>query len=220
MVEKFYKYLIKDENLNYVTGETGLPKACSTTLTQLRGDCDDYSILFISLCRAVGIPAWLELGILYDKAHKSWGGHGWAKVAIPFETDSGGWSYSAPTIDIVNKQFKFHDPYRFIEWADTGGSDYYPGEDEPRNNLDYYYHTFSYQVTGNPEIVSPDTNNFVTVELSEFGDTIKVPVEGDENGQMGLCMLPGFESSMFIFGFFVATFFIVYSPTKLRKYRY
>jgi hypothetical protein len=173
VVKNIYDYLTRDDILHYVPSSEGLPKDCTTTLSTRQGDCDDYSILFISLCRALDIPAWLELGVLYDRQQKRWGGHGWAKVAIPFE---GG--YTAATVDIVNKQFLFHDPYRFIEWVDTGTNitvtEY--GELKDVSNLDYYYHSFSFRTYGSPRITSPDTNYFVTINMQEFGDKIKVPV--------------------------------------------
>jgi hypothetical protein len=134
------------------------------------------------------IPAWLELGVLYDRNQETWGGHGWAKVAIPFDD---GWT--AATIDIVNKQFLFHDPYRFIEWIDTGGDITVTedGNTKTYNNLDYYYHSFSYRSSGSATITSPDTNDFRTINLNEFGDKHKVPVEGDPTND--LCGTPGFE---------------------------
>jgi hypothetical protein len=212
IVENIYNYLTSDENLNYVTTSVGLPKDCITTLNDLRGDCDDYSILFISICRALDIPAWLELGVLYDKQSQRWGGHAWAKVAIPLT--SGG--YAAPTIDVVNKQFLIHDPYRFIEWKDTGEDELYPGETELRNNLDYYYHTFSYQAIGNPDITPPDTNNFLTMSLDESSDKVKVAAE-DDSGLNGLCMLPGFESSLMVVGFVLSISVIIITKADTRK---
>lgn len=212
IVRNIYDFLTSDGVLNYVTTSTGLPKVCTKTFNERSGDCDDYSILFVSLCRANDIPAWLELGVLYDKSTQKWGGHAWAKVAIPFEDEEGNIQYAAPTIDIVNKQFLIHDPYRFIEWMDTGDDKIYPGETEARNNLDYYYHTFSYTSTGNPKITSPDTNKFETDSLREFGDTKRVAADGDG---LEMCMLPGFETSFLIISL-VGSIIIV--GTKNRKF--
>jgi hypothetical protein len=212
-VKKIYDYLTSDENLNYVTVSSGLPKACTITMDDLRGDCDDYSILFVSLCRALNIPAWLELGVLYDRQTKAWGGHAWAKVAIPLE----GGGYSAPAVDIVNKQFMIYDPYRFIEWVDTGGDDFFPGEDTIRNNLDYYYHTFSFIATGRPDVSSPDTNNFMTINLDEFGETQRVAADGGSG--LDTCMVPGFEISIAIP---IVVFFVLLKNidhTKKRRTR-
>lgn len=212
VVKSIYDYLTRDENLNYIPSSQGLPKDCVTTLNQKKGDCDDYSILLISLCRAVDIPAWLELGVLYDRQQKHWGGHGWAKVAIPFE---GGWT--AATIDVVNKQFLIHDPYRFVEWIDTGGdiTVHEDGEVTQVNNLDYYYHSFSYRSYGSPRITSPDTNNFETLEISEFGDTHKVPVEGEPGSDV--CMLPGFEAWTSILALVSITLVIAAASSERKR---
>jgi hypothetical protein len=211
VVKSFYDYLTK-EILDYVPAAQGLPKDCITTLKDKFGDCDDYSILLISLCRSVNIPAWLELGVLYDRQREQWGGHGWAKVAIPFD---GGITYV--TIDIVNKQFLFHDPYRFIEWIDTGGDVTVTenGETKQYNNLDYYYHSFSYRSYGSPSISSPDTNNFETLSLSEFGEKQRIPVEGEGPGG-GLCLTPGFEAGFMLIGVGMVSIFMVMSAKTLR----
>ncbi len=213
VVKSFYDYLTSSDNLNYIPSSDGLPKDCITTLNRKSGDCDDYSILFVSLCRAVDIPAWLELGVLYDRQAQRWGGHGWAKVAIPFE---GGTTYA--TIDIVNKHFLFHDPYRFIEWVDNGGditvTEY--GETKTVNNLDYYYHSFSYRSFGRPTITSPDTNSFQTIQMNEFGDTQRIPVE-DETGS-GLCMIPGFEAWDIIAAMMIISFIVIISkPVRFER---
>jgi hypothetical protein len=68
-------------------------------LTETRGDCDDQAILLISLCRIIGIPAYLQIGSIYspevdNETSTGWNGHveniqnrigwhGWAMVYIP-----------------------------------------------------------------------------------------------------------------------------------------
>lgn len=68
------------------------------TLTGGQGDCDDQAILLITMCRTLGIPAFLQIGVIFDDGIQgektSWGGHlhveqggigwhGWAMVHIP-----------------------------------------------------------------------------------------------------------------------------------------
>lgn len=68
------------------------------TLGDLRGDCDDQAILLISMLRSVGIPAHLQIGVVFNEGigsdKTSWGGHlkirqrgvgwhGWAMVYVP-----------------------------------------------------------------------------------------------------------------------------------------
>ena len=129
--------------------------------------------------------------------------------------------YTIVSIDIVNKQFLFHDPYRFIEWIDTGGditvNEY--GELKRYNNMDYYYHSFSYRSYGHPRITSPDTNSFETLQMSEFGDTIRKPVEDDELGS-DICFTPGFEAWYLIASIIMVYIFIGFNKKyEIRKYR-
>ncbi|UCC33346.1 MAG: transglutaminase domain-containing protein [Candidatus Bathyarchaeota archaeon] len=68
------------------------------TLLHEEGDCDDQAILFITLCRILGIPSYLQVGCIYDygfqKQQSSWNNtvtsvlehiawHGWAMVYVP-----------------------------------------------------------------------------------------------------------------------------------------
>lgn len=116
------------------------PKYPTGCLEDGFGDCDDQSLLMASLCRSVGIPAWLEIGYLYDPIYNTWGGHGWFNVAIPVKTDGGIEIVRAP-IDPVNQEFLFRDPYRITDWIDTGMPITVDGE--TMFNLDYYYNFYS-----------------------------------------------------------------------------
>ncbi|MFC1802800.1 transglutaminase family protein [Thermoproteota archaeon] len=74
------------------------PQYPSATLQNHLGDCDDLSILIITMCRSLGIPAYLQVGIyinpnIEDKNIR-WDGHlaneadgvgwhGWAMIYIP-----------------------------------------------------------------------------------------------------------------------------------------
>ena len=52
-------------------------------LDRLEGDCTEYSILFIGLARAVGLPACEVAGVIYmEGAHPGFYFHQWAKVWI------------------------------------------------------------------------------------------------------------------------------------------
>jgi transglutaminase-like putative cysteine protease len=83
-------------NLTY--GNNEVPQYPNSTLAYRRGDCDDQAILLISLLRSQGIPAILQLGIVFSEAidseRTSWGGHltsqqkgvgwhGWTMIYIP-----------------------------------------------------------------------------------------------------------------------------------------
>lgn len=84
------------ENIEYSNFE--VPLYPDETLDGLEGDCDDQSILLISMLRSVGIPAILQIGVVFnegiDSGKVSWGGHlairqdgvgwhGWALIYVP-----------------------------------------------------------------------------------------------------------------------------------------
>ncbi|MEM1575070.1 MAG: transglutaminase-like domain-containing protein [Nitrososphaerota archaeon] len=96
------------KNIAYPKDGSELPKYPNETITleniEMKtkgiGDCDDQANLLILLCRAIGIPAYLQAGgiILYKEKYKNseiaWNGHlnyyygyvgwhGWAMVYIP-----------------------------------------------------------------------------------------------------------------------------------------
>jgi len=83
-------------NITYDSSE--VPRYPTETLKELKGDCDDQAILLISLCRSLGIPAYLQVGIILsegiDVSESSWDGHlmieekgigwhGWTMVYMP-----------------------------------------------------------------------------------------------------------------------------------------
>lgn len=116
-------------NVEYSTASSaGEPQTALETLQLRRGDCDDQSILFCSLARAAGVPAWLQMGALYVSADDSWGGHGWLQAYIPLASGGG----ENVTIDVVNKDFLVFRPNRIIDFTDDGVG----------NHLSDYYYTF------------------------------------------------------------------------------
>ncbi len=84
-------------NVTYATQDT--PRYPNETYAERKGDCDDQAILFITLCRILGIPSFLQIGCIhmptlpptqdmYWEGHlttslKHIGWHGWAMVYIP-----------------------------------------------------------------------------------------------------------------------------------------
>ena len=77
---------------------TEVPKPPQQTIRDPRGDCDDLSLLFITMCRSQGIPAFLQAGVVLSESlmidETDWGGHyryvfdgagwhAWAMVYIP-----------------------------------------------------------------------------------------------------------------------------------------
>ncbi|MEM2111827.1 MAG: transglutaminase-like domain-containing protein [Candidatus Bathyarchaeia archaeon] len=85
-----------DENVDDRTLE--IPRYPNETYHEKAGDCDDQANLLITLCRIIGIPAYLQLGCIYLPNYNensilwnnhlfinlTWiGWHGWAIVYIP-----------------------------------------------------------------------------------------------------------------------------------------
>jgi hypothetical protein len=95
IVKKFVAFIA--HNVTYNSAE--VPRYPNETLSGHKGDCDDQAILLITLCRIVGIPAYLQVGAMYDffggyskdtywQGHvtsvlKQIGWHAWAMVYIP-----------------------------------------------------------------------------------------------------------------------------------------
>jgi len=84
------------QNIDY--GSVDTPRFPNETLLGRTGDCDDQANLLIGLCRAAGIPAYLQIGCIYIPERSStsnyWDGlwtsslkgigwHGWAMVYVP-----------------------------------------------------------------------------------------------------------------------------------------
>ncbi len=168
-----------------------MPKWASGCLTDWYGDCDDQSLLMASFCRAVGIPAWLEIGYLYDTYNQQWGGHGWFNVVIPKKGSST--PVIAP-IDPVNFEFLFRDPFRITDWIDNGS---YIEDDKGRTiyNLDRYYNYFSMKHPTFVEVVIDTSFNSVRYEehgkIKRYVDKKFEPgnLQGSEQGLAELPLL-------------------------------
>ncbi len=114
-----------ETRITYNNSRDGQPKDCVQTLTDGKGDCDDQSILFCSLSRAMGIPAWLEFGYLYDESDGSFIGHAWIQTYLPLSPSEGG----TVNIDMANGEFLYRTAYHITDWVDVGDAtimeDYY-----------------------------------------------------------------------------------------------
>lgn len=87
-----------EHNLMYPLGGLKPPTYPNETLINKVGDCDDQTNLLVTLCRILGIPAFTQIGYIYDESIReefsafnerylvelrSAGGHGWAEVYVP-----------------------------------------------------------------------------------------------------------------------------------------
>ena len=68
--------------LNHETGPETMP--ASWVLENKIGVCDEFSTLFMAICRALDIPVRYVGGMAYSNAaEKEWESHGWAEVYFP-----------------------------------------------------------------------------------------------------------------------------------------
>jgi len=109
-----------------------IPKYPNETLNGQEGDCDDKAILLITLCRIVGIPAYLQVGCIYSFLGYSndtyWEGrvtnveiqigwHGWAMVYIP------PWGWLPVDLTYVPIDPNLNNPLNAIRGAAVTGQD-------------------------------------------------------------------------------------------------
>jgi transglutaminase-like putative cysteine protease len=168
------------EEMDYVQAHYGgLPKHSLATLRDGWGDCDEQSMLYISLLRAVGIPARLEMGMLYDQQHNTWGGHAWMQVYIPAGEGSSWYN-----VDVVNSEFLLRDCNRLTTWVDDGNGEH----------LSDYYHVFR----GTSHF---DSEDLLSVSYQPYGE-VKVTVGSPEDA----FDLPGFTMVSVLFASSIAIF--------------
>jgi hypothetical protein len=135
-IKDIYRYLLCPP-YHYSVTQNFEPQSPEETVSRQTGDCDDFSVLFISMARYLGIPSWLELGLLYDETPPGkFGAHGWASVYVPLTNGTG----EVVTIDVVNKLFLIRDVYHFGDWSSDGDA----------QHLQDYYTLLTYQPATSP----------------------------------------------------------------------
>lgn len=108
-------------DLNSIAADAVEPS--SWVLKNKRGVCDEITNLFISLCRAQGIPARFVSGVSFTNSAEfssPWGPHGWAEVYFP----SIGWVPVDPT-------------YGEIGFIDAGHIKLNDGFDSEKTGIEY-----------------------------------------------------------------------------------
>jgi len=80
------------------------------------GVCDEIANLFVSMMRAVGIPARFTAGVVYSNADAGFGNHGWSEVYFP--------GYGWIPFDATFGQYGYVDPghIKFQDSTDSGVS--------------------------------------------------------------------------------------------------
>ena len=86
------------QDCQYVTRDTGEPFAAGVTWRNKQGSCRDYSVLFMEVCRAVGLAARFVSGYQEgDPQQLSRDLHAWVEVYLP----GAGWRGYDPTLGLV-----------------------------------------------------------------------------------------------------------------------
>lgn len=112
-------------------GNNNVQPAC-VTLHKKTGDCDDLSYLYISLCRAVGIPARFIRGYIVerdDDGASSAVSHAWAEVFVGGNISNNGWipvecASTAKNWELlVNQNFGVEDASHLRLFVDDGSNE-------------------------------------------------------------------------------------------------
>ena len=83
---------------NYGTRETGEPYPAGVTWHSKQGSCRDYAVLFMEVCRAMGIAARFVSGYQEgDEQQQSRDLHAWVEVYLP----GAGWRGYDPTLGLI-----------------------------------------------------------------------------------------------------------------------
>ena len=86
------------QDCEYQIRDTGEPLPAGVTWRNKQGSCRDYTVLFMEVCRAVGIPARFVSGYQEgDEQQDSRDLHAWVEVYLP----GGGWRGYDPTLGLV-----------------------------------------------------------------------------------------------------------------------
>ena len=137
---RIYEWM--DENIDEFVQNIGEPRTCAQTIDGGAGDSDDQAILFASLARAAGVPAWLELGFDYSPGRDDCIGICWNNVLIPL--DDGG--FLVATVNVIGDHFLFRDPYSITDYVDDGDGE----------ALEEYYVSWSFSYRGTEPTVTSD----------------------------------------------------------------
>ncbi|MBQ9409868.1 MAG: transglutaminase domain-containing protein [Clostridia bacterium] len=116
--KKIYDYITLNVRYTFMRSYLTIERQAEFCALNLKGDCGIQAILFITLCRILGIPARWQSGWTVDKF--TTGDHDWAQ----FYTEEFGWLFADPSYggggtrqeDEVKRNFYFGnvDPFRMV----------------------------------------------------------------------------------------------------------
>ena len=150
-------------NLSSMTADANKPS--TWVFDEKRGVCDEITNLFISLNRALGVPARFVSGVAYTEStlfSENWGNHGWAEVYFP----TVGWV----PFDVTYKELGFIDAGHISLRKDVDGT---------TNSVKYSYK--GEQDTYSVETESLDFNSLVITKGHLKDKIIKTKIWPEEN---------------------------------------
>ncbi len=86
------------QNCEYITRDSGEPFPAGVTWRKRIGSCRDYAVLFMEVCRAIGIAARFVSGYQEgDAEQQSRDLHAWVEIYLP----GAGWRGYDPTLGLI-----------------------------------------------------------------------------------------------------------------------
>ena len=118
LAKRVYDYVTSHVRYSFMRSYILIDRHAEYAAANLKGDCGIQAILFITLCRILGVPARWQSGLTVDKF--STGDHDWAQ----FWTEEFGWLFADPSYgggayrrgNFEKREFYFGnlDPFRMI----------------------------------------------------------------------------------------------------------
>jgi len=118
LAKKIYDYITLNVRYSYMRSYILIDRHAEYTALNMKGDCGLQALLFITLCRILGIPARWQSGLTVNASGT--GDHDWAQ----FYTDEFGWLFADPSFgggahrkgDEMRREFYFGniDPFRMV----------------------------------------------------------------------------------------------------------
>lgn len=130
---KIYDYITQNVKYSYMRAYSTIVNIPEYAALNLKGDCGVQALLFITLCRYVGVPAKWQSGLSVTPYHI--GPHDWAQFYIaPYgwlfaDPSFGGGEYRNGNLDRWNFYFGNLDPFRMV-----ANSEFQHEFDPPKNH--------------------------------------------------------------------------------------
>jgi hypothetical protein len=127
LAKELFKWL--KQNTDYKLHQTEGTQRASYTLLKKGGDCDDLTFLYISLCRAIDIPARFIKGYLINENGSNVVPHAWAEVFVGGDIGDNGWipvecAGNSKNVKIeINQHFGIESAHHLRLYVDDGSNE-------------------------------------------------------------------------------------------------